>query len=109
MSLMVAIAKTEGDVTDAQARFIQERAVSVLECPNGAEALAHGRWLCQDISEPGQVIQRVLPLLHRSCDDDQRHDIVALMSGVANVEGEASPIQTQAIQKLAHDLGVRAA
>ena len=107
VALMVAITKTEGDLTEAQARYIEHQAQEVLGYEDGSEALAHGRWLCQESSEPGHVIQRVLPLISKTCDDEQKRDIVRLMKEVASIGSEPAGIQIQAIEKLAYDLGIR--
>jgi hypothetical protein len=107
VALMVAIARTEGDLTEAQARFIEHTAVNKLEFDDGPEILAHGRWLCQDVAEPGHVMQRVLPLLATKCDEEQKRDIIEMLTGAASVGSQPAPIQMQAIEKLAYDFGVR--
>lgn len=107
VALMVAVTKTEGDLTQTQAKFIERQAVELLGYADGAEALAHGRWLCQEAVEPGHVVQRVVPLISKACDEEQKRDIVRLMTEVASLDSEPARIQLQAIQKLAYDLGVR--
>lgn len=107
MALLVAITKTEGDLTDHQARFIERLATEHLGFSNGKEALAHGRWLCQEAVDPGLVIQRVYPLVSTACTEEQKLDTVEMLEQVASIGSEPSPIQLQSIQKLKHDLGLR--
>lgn len=103
VALMVAIAKTEGDLTSAQTEAVESLATERLGFDDGAEILAHARWLTHDLVDPGHVVHRVLPLLIRQCDDEQRRDIISMLTEVAKVDGEPAPIQLQIIQKLSYD------
>lgn len=107
VALMVAITLTEGTLTESQASYIAKEAEQRLGYEDGQEALAHGRWLCKDALEPGHVIHRVLPLLIKTCDEDQKKDVVRLVSEVAGIGSPPAKIQLQAIEKLKYDLGLR--
>jgi uncharacterized tellurite resistance protein B-like protein len=106
VALMVAIAKTEGDLTEAQSRYIERMAVDRLGFQNGKEAIALGRWLCQGSIEPGHAIYRVIGLIGSQCDEEQKRDIISMMTEVSSIGSAPAPIQLQAIQKLNYDLGL---
>lgn len=108
VALMVAITLTEGDLTAAQSSVIERLAVDRLGFDNGAEILAHARWLTQGFVDPGHVVHRLMQCLIQDCDEEQRADIIAMMTEVASIGSEPAPIQTQVIEKLAHDLGTQA-
>lgn len=103
VALMVAVARTEGDLTVAQSQTIERMATDRLGFDDSSEILAHARWLTHDLVDPGHVVHRVMPLLVQKCDDEQRADIVSMLTEVASVGGDPAPIQMQVIQKLAHD------
>ena len=109
VALLVGITKSEGDLTEAQSRLIQQLATDRLGFDDGAEILAYARWLTTDFVDPEHVTHRVKPLLLQDCDEGQRKDIIAMLTEVASVEGKPAPIQMQIIQKLAYDFGTHKA
>lgn len=105
VAVLVGITKSEGDLTEAQSRLIQQLAMDRLGFDDGAEILAYARWLTADFVDPEHVLHRVKGLLLQNCDEEERRDIIAMMSDVAGVEGDPAPVQKQIIQKLAYDFG----
>ena len=104
-ALLVAITKSEGDLTDVQSKVIQRLVEERLGYDDGAEILAHARWLTADFVDPEHVVHRVKELLLRNCNEEQRKDIISMLTEVAGIGSVPSSIQVQLIQKLAYDFG----
>lgn len=102
VALMVAIAKTEGDITEKQMAIMSKIVTERLEFEDPHEIIAHARWLTTDVTEPGLVVQRVSKYLVSACTPEQKSDIMEILNEVANITAAATPLQIQAIQKLGH-------
>ncbi|TNE37294.1 MAG: TerB family tellurite resistance protein [Alphaproteobacteria bacterium] len=100
VAMMVAIAKSEGDITQAQMAVMSKIATERLEFEDADEIIAHARWLTQDATDPGIVAQRIARFLTVSCSAEQKADILDILRQVASVGREPSPLQLQAIQTL---------
>lgn len=106
-ALMVAISKTEGDLTSEQIDTMKRLIADRLAFDDPAELLAHARWLTHEAAEPGVIVQRVSSFLASNCNEEQKADIIAVLTEVAEVDGPPSPIQQQTINHLKNNLGMR--
>lgn len=104
-ALMVAIAKVEGDLTDRQIKVMEALIKNRLDFDAADELIAHARWLTQETTEPGTVVQRVSKFLTTQCDDDQKRDVIEILEQVAAINGEADNLQKQAIRQLMFAIG----
>lgn len=104
-ALMVALAKTEGDLTDRQIKVMESLVKHKLEFEPADELIAHARWLNQDIVEPGMVVQRTSKLLLKMCTDEQKDNLLDILRTVSSINEEPSSLQIQAIQQLRRNIG----
>ena len=106
-ALMVAMSKTEGDLTSDQIETMERLIGERLNHDNPSELVAHARWLTHEAAEPGVVVQRVSSFLSMNCNEEQKADIIAILSEMVEVGGPPSAIQQQTINHLKNNLGQR--
>jgi len=106
-ALMVAVAKAEGDLTQKQIKVMEALIKHRLEFDDAEELIAHARWLTQDAAEPGMVVQRVSKFVARTCSQEQKEDLLALLNDVASINGEPSALQLGAIRQLMFNIGAQ--
>ena len=106
-ALMVAIAKVKGDLTESQLGNLERLIETRLDFSPPSELLTHARWLTSETVEPGAVLHRVSRYIAQGCTDEQKHDIVDILTLVALFGGEPDPLQLATINQLKGKLGLK--
>lgn len=100
--MMHAIAKCDGDVTENQrvAMLDSMQTKLGLEKKTAEEMLVRARWLIQDLNDTSTTLRRAAPPVDRNCTPQEIDDLLDMLAGIANVEGEATGLQKNAIDGL---------
>lgn len=107
--ILAAIAKMDGSLTDAQinALRVEARATFRVDQQEADEIAAYGRWLSDQSNTPDDTIRRLSSVIRREAPADAHRDVVTMAERVASVtDGSANAMQRQAIDRLAHELGL---
>ena len=107
VAMMAAIAEHDGAMTDREQASIvkQLQATFGASQEQAAELLAHGRWLARGVTDLAGFLRRPLALLHASCDQGQKADIIVMLHETANADGKADDVIANAISQFARSLG----
>lgn len=108
-AMMAAIAETDGALSEAERAAILGEIRTRFEFSDvDAEALfAEGRWLSKDAGDLSSFLRRMDPSVRATCTEQEQRDLIAMLTTVAETEGEADPIAAQAIETLRRSLGIR--
>lgn len=106
VAMMTAVANYDGAITDREQSTIISLIGEKFEATQQqADALlAHGRWLAKDVADLGDFMRRPLKLLHETCDQYQKADIIAMLRQTAAADGKDDDVITNAIDLLARRL-----
>lgn len=107
-AMMAAVAESDGALTEAETAAILEEITARFELPPAdAEALlAEGRWMSKDAGDLSSFLRRLEPPIRAACTEQERRDLIAMLTTVTQTTGEADPIAAQAIETLRRSLGV---
>lgn len=75
-----------------------------LDAQKAEELFAQARWLTSDMKDLDATLRRVSRPVIDSCTVEDRNDLIAMLTAVAEAEGPADPLQQAAIERLRHDL-----
>lgn len=106
VTMMVALAQSDGAITERERRAILMQIVKRFGATGvQAEAMmAHGRWFARDAADVSRCVQKLTPLVKRSCTPEQIEDILIMVEDVAAAEGVPGAIERDAVEKLRHTL-----
>jgi len=107
-AMMAAVAETDGALSEAEREAILKEITTRFEVSaEDAEALlAEGRWLSKDAGDLSSFLRRMDPPVRAVCTEQERRDLITMLTMVAEAGGEADPIAAQAIETLRRALGV---
>ena len=106
--MMCAVAKSDGEITERQRGVILQRMGRYFEMAE-AEAedmLAHARWLASEVKDLSSFLQRSSGTVRAACTQREKGDFVDMLTALAAVEGPASDIQADAIERLQRRIGL---
>lgn len=105
-AMMVAVAQSDGALTEAEARVIAELMKRTFRIgPEEAAAyLARGRWLARDARCPSQFLRRLTPAIARACTAAERQELIGMLLMAAGAHGEPGDVETRAIAGLSRNL-----
>lgn len=106
--MMCAVAQSDGHLTEAEKTAIldQMRGPLELDGPEAIELFAHAHWLVGDMKDLSAMLRRASKPIAERCTAAEKAELLDMLSAVAAADGEASGIQTDAIARLRHDLGL---
>ena len=106
VAMMAAIAQADGAQTTAERDTILRLSIETFQCtPKVAEELlAYGRFLVRDTQDPANCFRKLLPLIRKSCDRQQRADLIGMLKAVAAADGKTGDAEAQTIERLAREL-----
>jgi len=106
VAMMVAVAQSDGAMTDRERQVIKAELVARIGATEGQadELLAHGRWLTRDVRDIDYCLDKLAPLIKRQCSPDQNRDVLAMLSSVANAEGDPGEIEGAALARVSRAL-----
>ncbi len=103
--LMLLIARLDGDYTQAQLKSIQWEMQHGLKMGNATEeSFQFCRWLSSLAPSTAKAIRLFAPLLNQRLDVDEKEELCQMLIRISNIEGEASPLQLEALQTLRREL-----
>lgn len=107
-AMMVALAQSDGALTDKEQTAICERMRAHFEADaaTATDLLGRGRWLARDIGDLNAFMRRMLPPIQARCTLQEQRDLVAMVTAVAEAEGPAGPIQQDAVGFVSRQLGL---
>lgn len=107
-AMMTAIAETDGALSEAERESILNEISTRFElsAENAEALLAEGRWLSKDAGDLSSFLRRMDPPVRAVCTGQEQRDLIAMLTAVAEAEGEADPIAAQAIETLRRALAV---
>lgn len=102
-AMMCAMAKSEGDITDQQKRVIQAQTRKHFQLDGRAadQMFAEARWIVGEPADLTSCLTRLHKPILAHCDEQERRDLIDMLSAVAHVEGPPTEIQAAAIERLA--------
>lgn len=108
-AMMVAVAKADGDLTEAQVTAIRGAMAETftMDADAAGEMLAEARWLATDLGDTGSFVRRLSPPVLKACTAEERNDLVDVLTRVAAVEGPVSDIQQSAIGIVERETGLK--
>jgi uncharacterized tellurite resistance protein B-like protein len=108
-AMMAAVAEADGALTEAETTAILGEMTSRFELAPAAadELLAEGRWLSKDAGDLSSFLRRMESPVRAVCTEQEKRDLIDMLTTVAGVEGEVDPIPAQAIETLRRSLGIR--
>jgi len=108
-AMMAAVAEADGALTEAETSAILEEMTTRFKLAAGdAEALlAEGRWLSKDAGDLSSFLRRMEPPIRAACTEQERRELLAMLATVAEANGPADPIASQAIETLRRSLGIK--
>ncbi len=106
--MMVAIAESDGALTDAEHKKIIEIIIDQFEAtqPQAEELLGVGRWMAKDAGDLTSFLNRLVPVIMSNCTDQQKHELIDMLQMVSRVEGEIPPDQAQSIAQIKKYLAI---
>jgi len=106
VAMMVAVAQSDGAMTDRERQIIKAELVARIGATErqAEELLAHGRWLTRDVRDIDYCLDKLAPLIKRQCSPDQSRDVLAMLSSVANAEGDPGEIEGAALARVSRAL-----
>lgn len=107
-TLMVVLAQSDGEITERERTVILGLLVETFQA-NGKQAeefLAHARWLARESRDPENCFRRVFPLLQKRLGPTERSDLVAMLHKVANADGQAAQLESEAVRRIERALTV---
>lgn len=106
--MMVAIAKSEGDLTESQKKTILDQVETRLQIGGDAaqELFVHARWLISDLGDVDTVVRRTTRPVAARCTDGEKSELIDMLRTVADVEGGMTDALANVIDRLALSLGV---
>ncbi|MDH3232755.1 MAG: TerB family tellurite resistance protein [Alphaproteobacteria bacterium] len=107
-AMMAAVAEVDGALMEAEtAAILKEIAIRFELSPADADELfAEGRWLSKYAGDLSSFLRRMEPPIRTGCTEQERRDLIEMLSTVAGCTGPADPIAAQAIETLRRSLGV---
>lgn len=104
--MMVAVAQSDGAMTDRERKVIVAELVARVGATErqAEELLAHGRWLMRDVRDIDHCLDKLAPLIKRQCSPNQNRDVLEMLYSVASVEGRPGDIEGAALARLARAL-----
>ena len=97
--MMVAIAESDGSLTDKEHNKIIEIIIDKFEAtkPQADELLALGRWMAKDAGDLTSFLNRLVPVITNNCTDHQKNELIDMLRAVAGIDGHIPPDQEQSI------------
>ncbi len=107
-AMMVAVAKADGDLTSAQIRAVRDAMTGTFRMDDAAadEMLAESRWLSNDLGDLGSFLRRLSPAVQKACTDEEKSDLIDVLTRIAAIEGPVSDIQQNAIGVVERETGL---
>jgi len=101
VAMMVAIAQSDGAVTERERRTILAEVVQRFGATGqqAEEFLAHGRWIVRDVRDVDRCLQKLAPMIQRTCTAEQVHELLEMLDRVAAAEAPPGTIESQALAK----------
>lgn len=99
--LMLAVARAEGDLTDAARGAIQAEMCRRFQMPEQEAAAMFGQlaWATRDLIDvPSRMRKIVRPLLE-SCTSGERRELVQMLTAVAKAAGGVTPERLQIVER----------
>lgn len=102
VAMMVAIAQHDGALTERERSAILTEAARRFEATanQSEELLAHGRWLTREVRDPDRCLQKLRPLIQRTCSPTQMDDVISMLRAVATADGRTDETASTAIDRL---------
>lgn len=106
--MMCAMAKSDGDLSQCEVAAIlcQLRGPLGLADAEAKEILAEARWLTGDMKELSAMLRRASTPIQALCSDDERAELIQMLTAVAEADGPANDIQRDALDRLRRELGL---
>jgi len=107
-AMMTAVAEADGALTETERKAILGEITTrfELEPKPSDELLAYGRWISRNAGDLAAFLRRMSPPVRTGCTEQERHDLLDMLTAVAKADGPADEIATTAITALKRHLNV---
>jgi uncharacterized tellurite resistance protein B-like protein len=104
--MMVAVAQTDGALSDREHTAIIEAMVQNFQSTTeDADAMfARARWLVRDAADAASCFTRLQSVIMKSLAEQERRDLITMLTTVATADGEIRQAERDAIARLREHL-----
>ncbi len=105
--MMVAVAESDGSISDRECKKILHIIMTKFEASQkvAEEFLAQARWMTKDAGDLTSFLNRLKPVIQRSCDATQKRELIEMLKEVAEVDGRHEGNIHDSIDRLQYNLG----
>jgi uncharacterized tellurite resistance protein B-like protein len=104
--MMLAIAKTDGPMSDRAEKLITDIAANDLGVEDTTELMTFTKWVVGHVTDANDVSRRYAKLWANALNVQERRDLVSMVQRVAEVDGHVSHEKSYAVSKLNERLGL---
>ncbi len=104
--MMIRTCLERGPLSPATEAAIKTEIRRMTGMADPAEAFAFAVWTADQVPSPNDVSLKLRKLWGEKLTAEQRHDVLAMVTRVAEVDGDLLPAQTLAIRMLQERLGI---
>ncbi|MEM6626186.1 MAG: hypothetical protein AAF719_05730 [Pseudomonadota bacterium] len=105
--LLFSLAYVKRSGPDEAARIDQMLAETVgMPANERADAVAFAKWAASEVTEPNDVVRRLLPIWSESLGRSERLALIDMAEEIADLDGYQEPVQVSALRLLRDGLSV---